>query len=96
MSISTNDDLHDDFLGAKSIITYNSTCSVNAVLNGIPAFVIDKDYITKDITRSSLKFINRRFTPKRNKWFHNFGYCQWSEEEILNGKFWKYTEKNIF
>lgn len=96
MSISKNDNLYDDFLDAKYVITYNSTCSVNSVLYGIPTIVIDKDYITRGLVRNSLKFIHKPFTPKRKAWLNNFSYCQWSEEEIVDGAFWKYTKKHIF
>ncbi len=96
MTISSNDNLYDDFLNAKYVITYNSTCSVNSIMKGIPTFVIDKNYITRGMVRNGLKFINKPLTPKRKNWFNSFGYCQWSEEEITNGIFWRYVKKHIF
>jgi len=96
VTISTNDNLYDDFLDAKCIITYNSTCSVNSIIKGIPTFVIDKDYITRGLARNGLKFIEKPLTLKRSGWLNSFGYCQWSEEEVVNGIFWRYAKKHIF
>lgn len=80
----------EDVSGARCVVTFSSTASAMAVLEGVPIFTTDKgsvawDVGTHDITPELLAEPPR---PDRAQWAYNLAYAQWTEGEMREGLPW--------
>jgi hypothetical protein len=80
----------DDLAGAKAVITFASTSSSLAVLDGIPVFTMDPgcmawDVGNKRLTKEALESPDK---PAREQWAYNLAYAQWTAEEMAQGLPW--------
>lgn len=92
--ISWDEDLKNCFC----VVTYSSGLSIDAIDNGVPVIATDKGNFTYDISShypsdiSNLKLISEN---EKLQWYKNLSYCQWSSEEILDGKPWTHLFPKI-
>ncbi len=80
-----------DLAGAKAVITFNSTSSAMAILEGIPIFAADPGCIawgvaTHEITKEALA--NPPMLD-REQWAYDLAYAQWTAEEMETGQPWR-------
>lgn len=81
---------------AWCVVTYNSNSGVDAILNGIPAFVIDYEgSMSKPIAMTDFNLINNPQRFDRTQWANNIAYAQWSPEEIENGTAWEHLKRKF-
>lgn len=81
-----NEELEDAFC----VVTFNSNVAVEALLNGVPAFV-SKYSIAAPVCETDLSKIE---TPKRidlQPWLNHIAYSQFSANEIRSGMLWRYV-----
>lgn len=88
VSINTwEDDLED----AHAIVTFSSTSSALAVLEGIPIFSLDPGSIAYNISNTTLtpELIESPVQHKREQWAYDLAYAQWTADEFETGQAWK-------
>jgi len=80
-----------DLDGAKAVITFNSTSSAMAVLEGIPIFATDPGCIAWDIATHEITEETLAKPPMldREQWAYNLAYSQWTAEEMETGQPWR-------
>lgn len=89
VSISSLENLYDDFNRAWCTVTYNSTSCVESVLYGLPTFTLDSSALTYNLIPNSLDDIEKNIFPNRNEWCKRIAFMQWSGEEMKSGYPWK-------
>jgi len=81
----------EDLDGANAVVTFSSTSSALAVLEGIPIFALDRGSIAYQIA-------NQELSPEtlavpglafRDQWAWDLAYSQWTEEEMAGGQPWE-------
>lgn len=98
VEVSQNDNLLDDFIGAWATITYNSSPGVASAIEGIPVFVLDKNYKNSqasDICNKDLSMINNPIMPDRQAWIEKISMCHWNFEELKSGQAWNFIRNYI-
>jgi len=87
---STEYNILDDLRGAHAMVTYGSNAVMEAITAGIPAICLG-DAVTAGISSRTLEDV---ISPKEasaeevNAILNDLAYCQWSTDEINDGKFW--------
>jgi hypothetical protein len=92
-SVSKNINLIDDFRNAWAVVNYNSTPSVAASIEGIPAFVTDPVPQTSQaysVANVDLSKIENPELKERQKWIERVAMCHWKFEELSNGSAWQH------
>lgn len=82
-----------DFAGAYCTVTYSSGLAIDSIRHGIPVIACDPGNFAWNI---SSKFPDEVLSPQKadydvvQQWFYNLAYCQWTVEEMQNGKVWRH------
>ncbi len=81
-----------DLATARAIITFNSTTSSLAVIEGIPFHAANKGSIARELSNPMIDDVVRGvhgYTEEsRMRWVAKLAYRQWTEAEMLNGSTW--------
>lgn len=80
--------LTEEILGSQAVVSWNSTGLVEAVCLGIPTFPLSPSsqcYPVGFRDLHDIDVIHRKKYPKRDEWFNNMAYCQWTDEEVKRG-----------
>lgn len=75
--------LEEDLANAALVACWNSNAAVDAVINGIPAMVMDKGAMAWEVAARDFSQIIR---PDLNEWGRKMAYTQWTIEEIKSGE----------
>jgi hypothetical protein len=73
---------------AYALVTWSSGAAVEAVLRGVPVFVLYHSAATP-VARTCLDHIEFPFIPNREQWAYNLAYQQWTLNECKLGIPWK-------
>ena len=73
-----------------AVVTYNSNTAVEAVINGVPAFVDDIGSMALPVSSRSLYDIESPWYPARERWAQDLAYTQWTPNEMRNGEAWSH------
>lgn len=73
---------------AYAVITWWSTTGVEALVAGVPIFLLSRSVC--ESLAGSLFRINEPRRPNRTQWMHNLAYQQWNRDEIVDGTAWKF------
>lgn len=73
---------------AWAVISHNSNPAIEAIINGIPAFV-DETSLSYEVGAGALKDIESPRTPDRTQWANNMAYAEWNDAEIRAGLPWE-------
>ena len=85
---NSNRDLATDLSRACAVVTYNSNTAVEAVIEGIPSFAMDKGSMAWEVACHDINRINDYAAPMeviRTQWAYNLAYTQWNEAEFMEG-----------
>ena len=96
--ISTNSHILQDFTNCWAVVTYNSSPSVAAGIEGIPVFVTDPTpQISQayDICNTNLKNIENPVLPDRQTWIEKIAMCHWNFEELRSGEAWRHIRQYV-
>lgn len=74
-----------DFSDCKVAVVLNSSIAVQAIMAGIPVVTMDAGSMAWPITGHTIDDIR---TPDREEWCHWLAWCQWSHDEIEEGRLW--------
>lgn len=80
--------LWDDLVGAHCLVTHGSIAAVEAVIYGCPVFV-DHSSAAALVGQTDLLKIEQPAYPDRCRWLNSLAYCQFNEEELVNGVLWR-------
>ena len=92
--ISHSDSILEDFEKAHCVINHNSSPAVAAVIEGIPAFVLDPNNSqAKSVSHHDLEQIENIQHFDRNLWIHQMAQMHWSLDELKDGTAWRHLRK---
>lgn len=84
-ALSGGDGLYKDFSQAWAVVGFNSNALTESICEGIPTFSLCPSSMAWECSNTDLKFLEMPKTFERQQWLNNLGYCQWREDECLNG-----------
>jgi len=85
----------EDLKDCWAVVTFNSNSSVEAVLEGIPAFTFDAGAMAKDVASQWLQELERPYMPDRTAWLNDLTFAQWTPEEMKSGETWRHLFKSL-
>jgi hypothetical protein len=91
--ISTKATLREDLENCWAVVTFNSNSSVEAIIEGIPAFTFDAGAMAKDIAGQWLDEIENPRMPDRHQWLADLAYAQWTLDEFRSGAAWQHLTR---
>jgi hypothetical protein len=81
-----------DLRQARAVVTYSSGCAVTAILEGVPAFVMGQDAISRPVAFTDLRYIEKGPPPQaqclRRPWMEVVADNQWTLDEMRSGLCW--------
>jgi hypothetical protein len=98
VKISTQTNLIDDLRNSWATITYNSSPGVASAIEGIPVFVLDKNFLNSqasDVANKDLQFIEAPKMPERQTWIEKISMSHWNFEELKSGEAWAYIREYV-
>jgi hypothetical protein len=84
---NSKQDLSSILLNAFATITHGSNACFESIIAGIPSVVLG-DAVAAPISSTTLDDIEAPLFGKRDQWFHNLAYHQWTEHEMQSGEAW--------
>jgi hypothetical protein len=79
------------------LVTYGSNACFDALICGVPSIVLG-DGVTRDISSCSIRDIDRPYKASTSEVLQllcNLAYCQWTYDELQNGKFWRFVRTEL-
>ncbi len=94
---SANEDFKADLRHAHVVVTYNSTASALAVLEGIPIVVDGKHSVAEPVAEISLQggLHGPTLHDRREQWAANLAYSQWTLAEMCRGECWEHMKEGF-
>ncbi len=83
----------EDLKNAHAVVTYSSNSGVEALLDGVPAFVSDRGSMCWEVANRSLVSVDVPNKPDRSQWLNDLAYCQWTPEEMRSGEAWAHLSR---
>jgi hypothetical protein len=83
--------LQADLEGAHCLVAHGSIAAVESVICGCPVFV-HPDSAAALVGRTDLNDIENPVYPDRDAWLRSLAYCQYSEQELVDGTLWRLIE----
>ena len=85
---SVNRALQRDLEGAHALVTHGSIAAVESVILGTPVFVHPCSAAAV-VGQTDLSKIESPVYPERQAWLNSLAYCQWNEQELVDGTLWR-------
>ena len=82
--------LERDMQDAFAVVTFSSNSAVDAVIEGVPVFALDRGSMAWHVANTSLQWIDMPRKAPREAWACNLAYAQWNLEEMREGKPWRH------
>jgi hypothetical protein len=98
VSLSTKENLVDDFRGAWATVVYNSSPSVASIIEGVPAFLTDsvpQHSQSFDVANTNISNIENPAILDRQAWIEKLSMCHWNFNELRSGEAWNFFKKYI-
>jgi hypothetical protein len=80
--------LQDELKEAHILVAHGSIAAVESVIMGCPVCV-DQSSAAALVGITDLAQIENPVYPDRQQWLHSLAYCQFNEEELVNGLLWR-------
>lgn len=80
--------LYDELKNAHCLVAHGSIAAVESVVMGCPAFV-ERLSAAALVGSTDFSKIETPVYPERIKWLHSLAYCQFTEDEIVDGTLWR-------
>lgn len=74
---------------AWAVVVYNSNAATEAIVAGVPAFVLGQS-AARPMAECDLGLIETPRYPERERWAHGLAYQQFRLEEIRRGECWEW------
>lgn len=85
----------EDLARAYAVVSYNSTTSALALIEGVHTFVSDRMSIAWPVAQRDLSFINDPpviSDDERQNWANRLAFQQWTANEMRNGECWEHMQ----
>lgn len=86
----TQRSLADDLAESFVVVTINSNCAVDAVMEGVPAVTLDDGSVARDVTGHDLQDALIPLRPDRDRWLNRIAHSQWTVNEMSSGMTWEH------
>lgn len=80
--------LYDELKGAHCLVAHGSIAAVEAVVMGCPVFV-DEMCTAALVGKTDFTQVEAPSYPERLPWLHSLAYCQYHEQELIDGTLWR-------
>lgn len=80
--------LYEELKDAHALVAHGSIAAVESVVMGCPVFVESMSAASL-VGSTDLSKVEEPVYPDRMKWLHSLAYCQFNEEELVNGTLWR-------
>jgi hypothetical protein len=91
---SGDETINDALWGAHALVTHGSNACFEAALLGVPSIVLG-DAVAAPISSRSLDDLEEPLKGKREQWFANLAYHQFTQQEFEDGVAWAHLGKQI-
>mgnify|MGYP000002553324 FL=1 len=81
---ATYDDYQFDMSDAYAVVSWSSNPAIQAILQGVPAFV-GPSSLAYDVAQHNVKEINNPIRPDRTQWLNDLAHVEYSTHEIAAG-----------
>ena len=81
---ATYDDFDFDMSNAHAVVSWSSNPAIQAILQGVPAFV-GPSSLAYDVAQHDVKQINNPIRPDRTQWLNDLAHVEYSTHEIAAG-----------
>jgi hypothetical protein len=89
---SGNETITDVLWGAHALVTHGSNACFEAALLGVPTIVLG-DAVAGPISSRLIADVETPVRGKREQWFANLAYHQWTEGEFRDGIAWEHVRR---
>ncbi len=89
--------LHQELIGAHALVTHGSNACLDAMIRGIPTFVLGGG-ITTPLSKTDATEISFPYYPTDDERYQlccDAAYCQWNLKEMATGEAWRYLRQTI-
>lgn len=83
-SVISHNPYEVDLNTAWAVVNHCSNPGIEAVLNGIPAFVSEVS-LAAPVASTDLESIERPLRPDRTQWANDLAWTEWTQQEMLSG-----------
>lgn len=83
-----NENILDALWGAHALVTHGSNACFEAALQGVPSIILG-DGVAAPFSSRTLEDIENPIRGKREQWFANLAYHQFTEREFRDGMAWQ-------
>jgi hypothetical protein len=80
--------LYDDLKHAHALVAHGSIAAVESVVMGCPVFV-EPISAAALVGQTDLRQIDHPVFPDRTRWLRSLAYCQFTEQELVDGTLWR-------
>jgi hypothetical protein len=80
--------LYKELENAHALVAHGSIAAVESVVMGCPVFVSDLSAAAL-MGKTNIAEIENPVYPDRTKWLHSLAYCQFTEDELVDGTLWR-------
>lgn len=80
--------LYEDLKNAHCLVAHGSIAAVESVVMGCPVFVEPLSAAAL-VGSTNIADVEKPLYPERMKWLHSLAYCQFTEQELVDGTLWK-------
>ena len=80
--------IQKDLKGAHCLVAHGTIAAVEAVILGCPVFV-HPDSAAALVGQTDINKVETPIYPDREPWLNSLAYCQFNEQELVNGVLWK-------
>ena len=80
--------LYDELKTAHCLVAHGSIAAVESVVMGCPVFVEPMSAAAL-VGSTVLEQVETPAYPERMKWLHSLAYCQFTEDELVDGTLWR-------
>jgi hypothetical protein len=93
ISLAKEKSLEDDLEEAYCTVTYSSGSGIDSILQGIPTLAMDPGNFAWNVSSrypSEIENLKLANAAEITQWLSNLAYCQWTVEEMEDGKSWRH------
>jgi hypothetical protein len=80
--------LHEELADAHCLVAHGSIAAVEAAVFGCPVFV-DQESAAALVGKVGFDDIENPVYPDRVQWLNSLAYCQFNEQELVDGTLWR-------
>lgn len=98
VSLSSKENLIDDFKNAWATVVFNSSPSVASIIEGIPSFITDphpQNSQSFGIADTDISKIESPSMNERQQWIEKLSMCHWKFDELRSGEAWQFFKSHI-